>query len=121
MSCSDSVALAGRRRAGRHLLAGDHRPDSLSATGRALTLARQWPKPEATASSPRGHARCVATAQGSGRLIRRLSDRGVVAVLDPRLITARYGSYLRTSMPEMWQTSEREVVIGALRRLSGQA
>ena len=65
-------------------------------------------------------ARCVAT-QGSGRLIRRLSDRGVVAVLDPRLITARYGSYLRTSMPEMWQTSEREVVIGALRRLSGQA
>lgn len=59
-------------------------------------------------------------AQGSGRLIRRTTDRGVVAVLDPRLTTARYGSYLQASMPPMWQTGERETVIQALRRLSGQ-
>lgn len=59
-------------------------------------------------------------AQGSGRLIRRTSDRGVVAVLDPRLITARYGSFLSKSMPNMWQTTDREAVIGALRRLNGQ-
>ena len=59
-------------------------------------------------------------AQGSGRLIRRLSDRGVVAVLDPRLVTARYGAFLRTSMPDMWPTTDREVAIGALRRLAGQ-
>jgi ATP-dependent DNA helicase DinG len=59
-------------------------------------------------------------AQGSGRLIRRLSDRGVVAVLDPRLVTARYGTYLRASMPGMWQTTDREVAIGALRRLAEQ-
>jgi len=39
-------------------------------------------------------------AQGSGRLIRRASDRGVVAILDPRLVTARYGSFLRASMPD---------------------
>lgn len=58
-------------------------------------------------------------AQGSGRLIRRLTDRGVVAVLDPRLLTARYGSYLKASMPPMWQTTDREVAIQALRRLSG--
>jgi ATP-dependent DNA helicase DinG len=57
-------------------------------------------------------------AQGSGRLIRRVSDRGVVAVLDPRLVTARYGSYLRSSMPPMWTTSDRETAIGALRRLA---
>ena len=56
-------------------------------------------------------------AQGSGRLIRRLSDRGVVAMLDPRLITARYGSYLRASMPPFWMTTDRETAIGALRRL----
>ena len=56
-------------------------------------------------------------AQGSGRLIRRLTDRGVVAVLDPRLITARYGSFLRASMPEFWMTTDRETAIGALRRL----
>ena len=56
-------------------------------------------------------------AQGSGRLIRRLTDRGVVAVLDPRLITARYGGFLRASMPDFWMTTDRETAIGALRRL----
>ena len=40
-------------------------------------------------------------AQGSGRLIRRADDRGVVAVLDPRLVTARYGSFLAASLPPM--------------------
>ena len=56
-------------------------------------------------------------AQGSGRLIRRLTDKGVVAVLDPRLVTARYGSLLRASMPDFWPTTDREVAIGALQRL----
>ena len=58
-------------------------------------------------------------AQGSGRLIRRLSDRGLVAILDPRLRTARYGSFLRASMPGFWSTSDREVAVNALRRLAG--
>jgi ATP-dependent DNA helicase DinG len=58
-------------------------------------------------------------AQGSGRLIRRTSDRGMVAVLDSRLVTARYGTFLRASMPDMWQTTDREVAIAALRRLAG--
>jgi ATP-dependent DNA helicase DinG len=58
-------------------------------------------------------------AQGSGRLIRRLSDRGMVAVLDPRLVTARYGAYLKASMPDMWQTTDRAVAVAALRRLAG--
>ena len=57
-------------------------------------------------------------AQGSGRLIRRIDDRGVVAVLDPRLLTARYGSFLRASMPDMWLTREHEIAIQALRRLA---
>lgn len=56
-------------------------------------------------------------AQGSGRLIRTMTDRGVVAVLDPRLVTARYGSFLRASMPDFWTTTDREAAIGALRRL----
>lgn len=60
-------------------------------------------------------------AQGAGRLIRRSTDRGVVAVLDPRLVTARYGSFLRASMPPMWPTTDREVTVQALRRLTGQA
>lgn len=56
-------------------------------------------------------------AQGAGRLLRAVNDRGVVAVLDSRLETKRYGSYLRASMPQMWPTSDPEVVRGALKRL----
>ena len=58
-------------------------------------------------------------AQGSGRLIRRTSDRGVVAILDPRLRTARYGGYLRASLPGFWSTTDREIAVNALRRLAG--
>lgn len=56
-------------------------------------------------------------AQGSGRLIRRADDRGVVAVLDPRLVTARYGSFLRKSMPDFWTTTDASVVMRSLRNL----
>jgi ATP-dependent DNA helicase DinG len=58
-------------------------------------------------------------AQGAGRLLRTMDDRGVVAVLDPRLVTKRYGDFLRASLPPFWQTTDPEVVRGALRRLSG--
>ena len=57
-------------------------------------------------------------AQGSGRLVRRADDRGVVAVLDPRLRTARYGGFLARSMPPLWPTGDRRVVLGALTRLA---
>ncbi len=57
-------------------------------------------------------------AQGAGRLIRTTSDRGVVAVLDPRLVTARYGSFLRASLPPMWMTTDPQVVRQALTRLA---
>lgn len=57
-------------------------------------------------------------AQGAGRLLRRTSDRGVVAVLDPRLVTKRYGDFLRASLPPFWTTSDPAVVRGALRRLA---
>ena len=56
-------------------------------------------------------------AQGSGRLIRTTEDKGVVAVLDPRVVTARYGGYLLASLPPMWRTTERSVVLKALGRL----
>ena len=56
-------------------------------------------------------------AQGAGRLIRSLNDRGVVAVLDSRLATAGYARSLRASMPPFWFTTDRATVIGALRRL----
>jgi ATP-dependent DNA helicase DinG len=60
-------------------------------------------------------------AQGSGRLIRTMTDRGVVAVLDPRLATARYGGFLKASLPPMWTTTDPAVVRKALARLAAAA
>jgi ATP-dependent DNA helicase DinG len=60
-------------------------------------------------------------AQGTGRLLRTMTDRGVVAILDPRLATARYGSFLRGSLPPFWATTDPEVARGALRRLAAAA
>jgi ATP-dependent DNA helicase DinG len=89
-----------------------------------LTVARQRAVAEAGGNGfmkiAASHA-ALLLAQGSGRLIRRLTDRGVVAVLDPRLVTARYGTFLKASMPDMWQTTDRLVAIQALRRLAAQS
>lgn len=55
--------------------------------------------------------------QGVGRLIRSRTDRGLVAVLDPRLHTKRYGRLLLDSLPPMWRTDDPELAHAALRRL----
>ncbi|WJV45738.1 ATP-dependent DNA helicase [Streptomyces flavofungini] len=60
-------------------------------------------------------------AQGAGRLVRASGDRGVVAVLDPRLATARYGSYLRASLPEFWYTTDRNQVRRSLAAIDAAA
>jgi ATP-dependent DNA helicase DinG len=57
-------------------------------------------------------------AQGTGRLIRSIDDRGVVAILDSRIVTKRYGSTLLNSMPPLWRTSDGAVVRESLRRLA---
>ncbi|UUO03240.1 ATP-dependent DNA helicase [Mycolicibacterium novocastrense] len=56
-------------------------------------------------------------AQGAGRLLRTVDDRGVVAVLDSRMATARYGGFLRASLPPFWATTDSERVRQALERL----
>lgn len=56
-------------------------------------------------------------AQGAGRLLRRVDDRGVVAVLDSRMATARYSGFLRASLPPFWPTTDGAAVRAALRRL----
>jgi ATP-dependent DNA helicase DinG len=58
-------------------------------------------------------------AQGAGRLLRRVDDRGVVAVLDSRMATARYGGFLRASLPPFWATTDATRVRQALERLRG--
>ena len=55
-------------------------------------------------------------AQGSGRLIRTAEDRGVVAVLDPRLATASYRGVLLATLPPMRRTVDMSEVEAFLRQ-----
>jgi ATP-dependent DNA helicase DinG len=55
-------------------------------------------------------------AQGAGRLIRNADDKGVVAVLDPRLATASYRGVLLSTLPPMRRTVDRAEVESFLRR-----
>ena len=59
-------------------------------------------------------------SQGTGRLIRSVDDRGVVAILDSRIVTKRYGSTLLNSMPPFYRTSDGKAVKESLKRLDLQ-
>jgi len=92
------------------------RPDEPLAAARAAAVDAAGGSGFAAVSVP---IAAVRLAQGVGRLIRSGTDRGVVAVLDSRLETARgYGGYLRKSLPPFWYTTKPAVVHGALRRLA---
>lgn len=90
------------------------RPDDplMSARARAADTAGRNGFMEVSAT----HA-ALLLAQGAGRLIRTTTDRGIVALLDPRLETARYGRFLKASLPPMWSTTDPALVRSALARL----
>jgi ATP-dependent DNA helicase DinG len=90
------------------------RPDDPLATARQEAVARSGGNGFMAVAA--AHA-ALLLAQGAGRLIRTAGDRGVVAVLDSRLATARYASFLRASLPGFWPTNDTALVHGALRRL----
>ncbi len=92
------------------------RPDDPLASARQRAVAARGGNGFMTVAAAQA---ALLLAQGTGRLLRTMSDRGVVAVLDPRLVTARYGSFLRESLPPFWATTDPAVVRGALRRLAG--
>ncbi len=48
----------------------------------------------------------IALKQGFGRLIRSLSDRGVLMLLDPRIRTTRYGATFLDSLPPYARTDD---------------
>ena len=52
----------------------------------------------------------ISLKQGFGRLIRSLDDRGVLVLLDNRILKKRYGRVFLNSLPGYRQTTElREV------------
>ncbi|WFE62566.1 ATP-dependent DNA helicase [Micromonospora sp. WMMD714] len=92
------------------------RPDEPLAAARAAAVDAGGGSGFSAVSVP---IAAVRLAQGVGRLIRATGDRGVVAVLDSRLETARgYGPFLRRSLPPFWYTTRPEVAQGALERLA---
>ncbi|MFI6732832.1 ATP-dependent DNA helicase [Nonomuraea sp. NPDC050451] len=60
-------------------------------------------------------------AQGAGRLLRAQDDKGVIAVLDPRLVTARYSGFLLGSLPPFWRTTDPAIPRAALKRLTADS
>ncbi|MFF0375264.1 ATP-dependent DNA helicase [Actinoplanes missouriensis] len=92
------------------------RPDEPLAAARSAAVDAGGGSGFASVSVP---IAAVRLAQGVGRLIRSSGDKGVVAVLDSRLETARgYGAFLRKSLPPFWYTTRADVAIGALERLA---
>ena len=92
------------------------RPDDPLASARQRAVAARGGNGFMTVAA--AHA-ALLLAQGAGRLLRTMDDRGMVAVLDPRLATARYSGFLRASLPPFWATTDPAVARAALRRLSG--
>lgn len=90
------------------------RPDDPLLTARQRAVAARGGNGFMTVAA--GHA-ALLLAQGAGRLLRRSDDRGVVAILDSRMATARYGGYLRASLPPFWATTDPTLVRAALQRL----
>jgi len=60
----------------------------------------------------------VALKQGAGRLIRRESDQGVLAVCDTRLVTMGYGRRLLAALPPMRRLENQEEWLEALDALT---
>jgi ATP-dependent DNA helicase DinG len=94
------------------------RPDDPVIAARSEAVDRAGGSGFASVSVPRAS---LLLAQGAGRLIRSTSDRGVVAVLDPRLVTAGYAGMLRAGLPAFWMTTDADTVKESLRRLDETA
>ena len=91
------------------------RPDDPVMSARAAEIDAEGGSGFMQVSLPRA---ALMVAQGTGRLIRSEEDRGVVAILDSRIVTKRYGSTLLNSMPPLWRTSDVTIVKESLSRLA---
>ncbi|MFL6627405.1 MAG: ATP-dependent DNA helicase, partial [Vitreoscilla sp.] len=60
----------------------------------------------------------VSLKQGAGRLIRTVSDRGLLVICDSRLRTARYGQRLLDALPPMRQLADGAQALEFLRQLA---
>ena len=94
------------------------RPDDPLSSARSQAIARMGGNGFMAVSAT--HA-ALRLAQGAGRLVRRGDDRGIVAILDSRMMTARYAGFLQKSLPPFWPTIDKTMVLAALKRLDETA
>ena len=73
-------------------------PDDPILSARTEAVARAGGSGFAEVQLPRA---AMLLKQGFGRLLRSETDRGVVAILDRRLLTKPYGAYLQAALPEV--------------------
>lgn len=59
----------------------------------------------------------VMLAQGAGRLIRSITDKGVIAIFDTRLHTKAYGKKMMKTLPDTKLFTDKKVVVEAIGRL----
>lgn len=93
----------------------DRLPFSVPGDPLAEARREKSPQPFMDVDLPRA---TMLLAQGVGRLIRTKDDRGVVAVLDTRLATAKYRSVMFKKLPPMKRTRDKAVVDAFLRELN---
>ena len=81
-------------------------PDDPVLAARLRKLEAEGGKPFMDYQLP---AAIMALKQGAGRLIRSETDRGVLMICDPRLISKGYGKKIWRSLPEFARTRELAV------------
>ncbi len=113
--------LAGHRRARPHAVVRRRRPHPVFPRARRPAA----PGPRVTSSAgggPSAPSTCpgptTLLAQSAGRLIRTANDRGVVAVLDPRLAKANYRWDVVSALPPMKHTAHRAESRGVPREIA---
>ena len=90
------------------------RPDDPIAMARRERAAVEGRSAFETYDLPRA---AMMLAQGAGRLVRTSTDRGVVALMDRRLVSSGYGARLLASLPPMHRLTDGARVRAALERL----
>lgn len=90
-------------------------PDDPIFEARINALKQQGREPFADYQLPEA---VITLKQGAGRLIRDISDRGVLMIADPRLVTRDFGAAFLTSLPPMTRTREELKVVEFLKALA---
>lgn len=60
----------------------------------------------------------LALKQGAGRLIRDISDKGVLMIADPRLVSREYGRHILMSLPNLPKTRDEQRVLNFIKELA---